>query len=206
MQDYRRLIDDLRPIYRSKPRAKRAVTSTIKSIIRYRNSGMNFNDMLMILPERHYEFLRWIGCLDIEFPTDFFSKYEGVIDWVCISSSVYGKIHPAFVDRYADRLDWDAVGWGLGPGHEDLLRRHDRLVDWESLSWTKTKLSEAFLREYADVLDWDGVFEKKKFKYPYEEYKASRGTLEEELIAELYKPDRIMKWITAGNDIIDYLQ
>lgn len=54
-----------------------------------------------------------------------------------------------------------------------------------------------------DYRNW--VLQELDYTYLYSTLKESKLVLHNELIEELYKPNRIQKWITQGNELLDYL-
>jgi len=72
------------------------------------------------------------------------------------------------------------------------------------LTWTDGLSMNEFALKYSDFM----MFKNNHFIYAYEAIMSIKRALHEELIEEIYKPERIMKWMNAdhSHDPWNYLQ
>ena len=80
-----------------------------------------------------------------------YSSYHNLfLFWNYISG--YQKLSEAFIEKYADKVDWYCIS-AYQQLSEDFINKYSDMVDWENISIYQ-KLSETFIEKYADKVNW----------------------------------------------------
>ena len=80
------------------------------------------------------------------------------IDWKEISMSRdFENLSESFIEKYADKLDWDRISFKQKLSEPFIEKFADR-VNWAGVSASQ-KLSEPFIAKYADKVEWNFISE-----------------------------------------------
>jgi hypothetical protein len=102
-----------------------------------------------------------------------------------------------------DKIDWESLS--CNPNAIQLLEANINKIDWESLC--KNPNAMHLLEANQDKIDWIMIFTNPSiFEFDYAGMKNSTSQLHEELIAYVYHPTRVAKWLDKYGHEREYLE
>lgn len=119
---------------------------------------------------------------------------------LCANESCYDKKLLTLLD-FIEESSVDIEDLDNGAAFCVFLRKFKMLLISMGAVYSNQVFEHALLEEFYIMKPFDNF----KYKYHYAELKNSKIFLHEELMQELYKPERINSWLMNGNNLDDYL-
>lgn len=151
-------------------------------------------------------------------------RYPSLINWKRASANPsmadYLRSHPRKIHWNAlcenpnaidllqanpDKINWQILS--TNPSATELLKQNiDMVGSWASCCMIHPDVLY-ILSDRRDLIYWDGIrYNPAIFEYNYSRIHTEKKILHAELIAAVYHPARIARWIGAGHDLEDYMQ
>jgi len=124
------------------------------------------------------------------------------IDWEELSSNT----SPNAIDLLRanpEKINWDWLSFN--PNAMDLLQANPDKIDWEVLSSNTSPNAIDLLRANPDKIDWDEFSANPAiFELDYQKMKESKREINQAIIAEVWHPNRIARWIEQEFDLENF--
>ena len=125
-------------------------------------------------------------------------KHLDKVSWQYLSRN------PAAIEllqEYPEHIDWDQLS--RNPAAIEMLEAHPERINWVGLSENPAAIH--LLEAHPERIHWWEFCATAFSQYDYETIAATNGTINEAIIAEMFKPERLLKWMAHGGMPEDYL-
>jgi len=155
---------------------------------------------VQLLEKKYYNFIVWSQLSKNPDPQAVHLLESNIdkIHWPNLSGN---KNAIGILLKYPHKIDWRIFSSNTNPIAIKMLEENPDKIDWCNL--TRNSSAIHLLEANPDKVVWSNILLNKNiYDYDYTKMKINMDVLREELMMNVWKPSRVMKWLEAGCDEI----